>query len=193
MSKRIINVLCLHGCCQTKDVFKQILKNYIKLGEKQYNLKFHFIEAKYDHPDNGKTWFEEVLIVNDIGNIKYKPDIIDPVLDEINDVIDMLDIHILMGFSQGGNVVTSLLNYKFNKNLLGAVILSGYGFSKSMVSDDINIPVLGIASESDTIVPFELTPTKVILKHDKGHKIPTKKSFIRHILKFMQTQEFQDI
>ncbi len=70
MSKPV-NVLCLHGCNQTETMFRQLMKNFIKLGEKQYNLKFHFTEAKYDHPQGGKTWYNRPLDVAQIGKIEF--------------------------------------------------------------------------------------------------------------------------
>ena len=47
------------------------MKNYVRLGEKQYNLKFHFMEAQYDHPNGGKTWYNKPLDVKEIGAILY--------------------------------------------------------------------------------------------------------------------------
>lgn len=185
-----VNVLCLHGCCQTKDILEKIMKEYIRLGEKQYNLKYYFAEAKYNHPDGGKTWYSKPLIIENIGKVEYDKDLTDPTLDYIEELINELDIKVLFGFSQGGNVVDTFINYRDNPNIKAVVILSGYSFYNSTSTNMVNhnIPVLGVASMSDTIVPFALTPGDNILVHNKGHKVPTRKSFIRRILKFMQTQ-----
>jgi len=50
-------VLVLHGCCQWVDKIKLRMRNskLTKLGEKA-GINYHFIEARFDHPDGGKTW-----------------------------------------------------------------------------------------------------------------------------------------
>jgi predicted esterase len=183
-----INVLCLHGCNQTQEMFEGLLKHYIRLGEKQYNLKFHFTEAKYDHPLGGKTWYKTPLNVSEIGSIAYNKDLVDSTLDDINEIITSKNIQVLLGFSQGANVVDTFLAYR-NNNIISAVLLSGY----SLVDDgrkQVLTPVLNVVSDADTIVPSRLYPTGYIenrvLKHDKGHKLPTQAGQIREICTFMQ-------
>lgn len=70
-----------------------------------------------------------------------------------------LDIHVLLGFSQGANVVDTFLAYKGNPRIKCAVIMSGYSLvDPKRVSH--TIPVLGVISEIDDIVPHNLNPTQ---------------------------------
>ena len=186
-----INVLCLHGCNQTQEMFKRLLKNYIKFGEKQYGLKFHFTEAKYDHPDGGKTWYNKPLNVADIGSIKYDEDLVSDTLDDIETIIKDNNIHVLLGFSQGANVVDTFISHR-DSGIKCAVIMSGYSLVdvKELTRKELTMPLLGVVSNSDTVVPIEYNPTEMTLIHDKGHKLPTRNSEIRKICIFMQTQEY---
>lgn len=58
---------------------------------------------------------------------------------------------------------------------------------------EIKIPLLGVSSESDTVVPIKLNPTEMVLIHDKGHKLPTRNPQIRKILIFLQTQKYDPL
>ena len=187
-----VNVLCLHGCNQTQAMFEGLLKNFMKLGEKQYNLKFHFTEAKYDHPVGGKTWYNKPLNVPEIGSIPYDHDLVIDTLTDISEIIKKENINVLLGFSQGANVVDTFLshmNLEDHPTIKRAVLFSGY----SLVDEnrkDINVPALTIISEIDDIVPHKFNPTGYkemqVLKHDKGHKLPTQNPQIRQICNFMQ-------
>lgn len=184
----VINVLCFHGCCQTQASFQKYLKTYVKLGEQQYGLKFHFTEAKYDHPDGGKTWYNKPLVVGDIGSIAYSEELVNDTLDDIDELVETLKIDVLLGFSQGGNVIDTYLSYGDNKRIKRAVIMSGY----SLIDENrksYNVPILAVTSKEDTIVPFDLTRklSDNVLIHDKGHKLPTRKPQIRRICEFMKT------
>ena len=189
MEFKPVNVLCLHGCNQTEKMFRDLLKNYIKLGEKQYNLKFHFTEAVYDHPQGGKTWYCQPLDVKEIGSIKYDEELVSKTLDYIGELIVKLEIDVLLGFSQGANVVDTFLSHRDHPNIKRCVLLSGY----SLIDENrkpVDIPCLSVVSKEDTIVPMSLTPTdyneNIVLIHDKGHKLPTSNPQIRQICSFMQ-------
>lgn len=190
MLKMSVNVLCLHGCNQTETMFRDLMKNFIKLGEKQYGIKFHFTEAKYDHPLGGKTWYKVPLHVPDIGTIAYSEDLVKDTMDDIRELIHKNNITVLLGFSQGANVVDTYLAYFNNDNLIKrAVILSGYSLVDNNRNPSINVSVLGVVSDSDTVVSSNLNPTgyktSQVIKHDKGHKLPTSNTTIRQILTFM--------
>lgn len=189
-----VNVLCLHGCNQTTDMFKELLKNYIRLGEKQYNLKFHFMEGKYDHPNKGKTWYKQPLDVSQIGKIPYDEDLVMDTLNNVDKMINENDISVLLGFSQGANVVDTFLAYKSNNKIKYAVLMSGYSLVDENRKEEIDIPCLSIISEVDDIVKHDLNPTgykeSYVIKHDKGHKLPTSNTTIRQILTFMQSGKF---
>ncbi len=186
-----INVLCLHGCNQTESMFKDLMKNFIKLGEKQYNIKFHFTEAKYDHPLGNKTWYKTPLHVPDIGKIHYDENLVMDTLLDIDFIIKEKNISVLLGFSQGANVVDTYLAYmNRDGNIKRGVLMSGYSLVDEERRKDIDVPILGVISDSDTVVPSVLNPTgykeSLVIKHDKGHKLPTSNKTIREILTFMQ-------
>lgn len=198
LAENLVNVLCLHGCNQSEKMFRDLLKQFIKLGEKQYNLKFHFVEAKYDHPLGGKTWYNRPLDVAAIGSIPFDEDLVRDCLSDIATVIKEKNIHVLFGFSQGGNVVDTFLAYKYSASefpsIKCAVILSGYSLQDSN-RKDVDVPVLGVISSADDIVPAKYNPTGytkgIVLEHDKGHKLPTKNPQIREILMFMKDTKIQ--
>ena len=110
----MINVLCLHGCCQSEEVFRSYLKNMMRICKKEMN--FFFMEGRFDHPDGGKTWYPKPLVVKDIGNIEYTPGLVGDTLDLVHEFIIANDIAVLLGFSQGGNVIDAYLNYKHPEN-----------------------------------------------------------------------------
>jgi predicted esterase len=192
MSK--INILCLHGCNQTKDMFGSILKAFMELAstyEKNKSIKFnwHFVEAKYDHPFGGKTWYNKPLDVAQIGSIEMDNMLVADALADLDKTINDLDIHVLFGFSQGGNVVdTYLTNIPTNK-IKCAAIFSGYDLiNKARMP--VPIPVINVCSDIDEIVPSKfmpIYPNMTIKKHDKGHKIPTSRPLQREILDFIAT------
>jgi predicted esterase len=187
-----VNILCLHGCNQTSDMFKGLLKSTIEIANtysKSNNVTFnwHFTEGKYDHPIGGKTWYNKPLEVREIGSIPFDNDLVTDTLDNINKLIDDLNINVLLGFSQGGNVVDTFLVNRTNDKIKCGVIFSGYDLL-SENRQSVDIPIMAICSDSDQIVPSKFTPVYpniVVKKHDKGHKLPTSKPFVREIIEFM--------
>ena len=107
-------------------------------------------------------------------------------LDDIEKEINDLQINVLFGFSQGGNVVDTFLVNRINQ-ISCAVILAGYNLvdpNREMV----DTPVLNVCSDLDEIVPTKFMPVyknMVVQKHNKGHKIPSSKPFLREIVKFI--------
>lgn len=183
-------VLCLHGCRQSKDVFESILKPLVKMSEK-YDVNFYFIEGMYDCIDHGKTWYNKPLIIEDIGKINYDPELIKECMAQVDQFIIENNITVLLGFSQGGNVIDAYLR----SDCLGrmkiekAVIISGYSFIYPDVDLLLDTPLLSIFSPMDEIVRPEFKPVlyKNIeeIEHDKGHKIPTRKPILRRICEFL--------
>ena len=175
-----MNILCLHGCCQTTDILQNLMRDYIKIFPS--DTKWYFIEAKYDHSRCGKTWFQPELSLDQIGK-----DVVE--MDEITTKINENKINVLIGFSQGGNVVDCYLRLFNNDNIKCVVILSGYSFPK-LIKNPVILPILYISSEKDEIVSKNLIPTDytnmTLILHDKGHKIPTQKTIIKQILEFIK-------
>ena len=58
------NILCLHGCNQNEAMFKSILNTFTDtICKKDKNFSFHFLQAKYEHPNGGFTWYKKPLEV----------------------------------------------------------------------------------------------------------------------------------
>lgn len=191
-----VNVLCLHGCTQHAAMCQRLMKYYIKIGEKDDNIKYHWIEAMYDHPDGGKTWYAKPLVVSNIGKIEYDTELQEAATDAlkaIHDYVEANNITVLMGFSQGGNAVDLYMSVYQNPRIKRIVVMSGYslvGYDRTVPQ----IPCLNVCSDIDTIVPSKLIVNgygkQYILKHEKGHKTPTRKPIIRAICKFMGSGVF---
>lgn len=186
-----INILCLHGCCQTQNMFRDILKSTMEIANvycknKNNIIKWHFIEAKYNHSAGGKTWYKIELDVQKIGAIIMDHDIVDETINEIDEIVKTLNIDVLIGFSQGGNVVDTYIVNKEN-NIKCAVIFSGY----DLIDENrkkVNTPVMNICSDIDDIVKSKYMPiydNMIVKKHDKGHKLPTSKPFVREIIEYI--------
>jgi predicted esterase len=175
-------------------MFRDLLKNYMRLGEKQYGIVFHFMEAKYDHPNGGKTWYKRPLDVKEIGKIPYDEELVKDTLDDLTKVIKDNSIDVLLGFSQGANVVDTFLAYRGDPNIKRAVIMSGYSLVDHDRKKEINVPIVGVISEADDVVPHNLNPgnytESYVINHDKGHKLPTSNGIIRQLCTFMQTGTF---
>ena len=192
---KVINILCLHGCNQTEKMFQDLMKPMIQLANtfcksKECKMIWHFVEAKYDHSLGGKTWYNVELNVEQIGSIQMCLEMVNPTLDDIDKIIKNLAIDVLLGFSQGGNVVDTYLTNKYNSLdclIKCAVIFSGYDLIDPN-RKKIEIPVLNVCSDSDEIVKpiyMPIYPNMTIMKHEKGHKLPTSKPFVREIIQFI--------
>jgi predicted esterase len=188
----MINILCLHGCNQNKQMFEDLTKNLRQIAtsySKQNNCSefvWHYVEAKYDHSLGNKTWYPVELDVPKIGTIEMDHEMVDGTLDELDKIIVDLKIDVLVGFSQGGNVVDTYLVNKSN-SIKCAVIFSGYDLVDGN-RKAIETPVMNVYSDEDTIVPSKFMPiykNMVTKQHDKGHKLPTSKPFVRDIVDFM--------
>lgn len=181
-----VHVLCLHGCCQDVSIFRSIMKDYIKIGSKQ-GLVFHFLEAMYKDPSKGKTWYSRPLEVEKIGSIPYEPELVATAMDQLAKAIKETGATVLLGFSQGGNVVDTFLHhYHHDGPIERAVLCSTYPLvswftEKSKKPDEskeskeaeeseepdpydkrepLALPVLSIvSSEGDTITPPATQPT----------------------------------
>ena len=190
-----INILCLHGCNQNKQIFEDLTKNLRQIAttySKQNNCSefiWHYIEAKYDHSLKNKTWYPIELDIPKIGTIEIDHEMVSTTLDELDKEIKDLKIDVLIGFSQGGNVVDTYLVYKSN-SIKCAVIFSGYNLVDANRTV-VDTPVMNVYSNKDTIVLPKFMPVyknMTVKQHDKGHKLPTSKPFVRDIVDFIFQQ-----
>jgi len=195
MENQKIRVLCLHGCNQNTEIFSGYMKNMMRICKK--TIEFFFLEAEYDHPIGGKTWYHKPLNVPDIGSIEYSNELVGDTLEKVQQEIVKNNIDVLLGFSQGGNVVDAYLAYELPKHKENrpkkAVILSGYELvDKERKKDDQEVPVMSIFSDEDDVVLSKHRPVKHKnlneLKHDMGHKIP-RSDDVRRIKEFIESLE----
>lgn len=181
----MLNIGILHGCFQNSEIVSVLMKDYIKKIKSGTNdqVAFHFLNAQYKHPDKGLMWYETVLDLDRIGTNDIPDTDVQNTLDYVESWIMSNQITILIGFSQGGNVVSTYLRLRNNdRHISTAAIISGYDFPRYT---DYSIPYIGLIlvhSEEDKVVDYRLTPKTslyhCILKHEKGHIICCRSSFV---------------
>jgi predicted esterase len=189
-AKESIKVLALHGSSQTAKMFENILQDMIRIAT-QKQVHFSFLEAKYDHPLGGKSWYSKPLNVTDIGQVRFQHDLVNSTMQDLAQEIADKNITCLLGFSQGANVADTYIRHfveEKQQQLKCAVLCSGY----ELVEEDgpiSNIPVLNVISKEDEIVPWQLEPKHYkyaqTMVHNKGHKMPTSKLQVRQLIDFI--------
>lgn len=183
-----INIAILHGCCQTPEMIKGLMKDYIKKIEKQCKEKtlevnFFFPSGQFEHLDKGKMWYQTTLELDRIGSDDIPESDIISTLEYIECFIKTNKINILIGFSQGGNVVSTYLRLKNeDRHIKTAAIISGYDFPRYLKCHFNNINLIIVYSKEDNVVDYKLSPVSVFdtldMVHEKGHTIFTRGSFV---------------
>ena len=191
-------VLCLHGNRQSKEIFENVLTNTLLRAYKRYHkdttnpniMEWQFMEAPFPHSETGRTWYNKELTLSDIGYMSFSEDLTCDTLNMLDTYIKTHEIDILVGFSQGGNVVDTYLRHRPN-TIKCAVLFSGYSLITSIPPVYPHTSILNVVSEQDNIVPVTFIPefpkhqfTNTIY-HDKGHKIPTSPIILREIMDFI--------
>ena len=205
-----INVLCLHGYGQDKTVFQQAMRRYLNRA-KHDGVRYLFVEAPHDHIHGGKQWLDQYLALpvrredltyseRGCTESMESMDLIDQfialynahkytqVLDAMARHIDRYNINVLLGFSQGANVIDTFLSHRDAPRIQCAVLMSGY----SCVDVDrrvIQIPVLAVTSPNDTVTPSALqTPTEhmAVIEHNEGHLVSKGRSIVRQVIAFIK-------
>jgi len=190
--KKNINILCLHGCNQSREIFETITKHFREISftfskTNDCNINFHYTEALYDHSCGGKSWYNVEFDISKIGTIEYDSDTVNPTINHIDKLVSELNIDVLLGFSQGGNVVDTYLVNKTN-SIKCAIIFSGYNFIDENRNVNVETHVMNVISEEDKIVPSKFMPiykNMEVRYHNKGHKLPTSKPFVRNIIEYI--------
>lgn len=152
MNSIVIGVL--HGCRQDSVVFQRLFKDYVNKFQNKLDVSFVFIDAQYPHEDDGKMWYKNQLHLNEIGVTNFPMEDIEHTINYIDNQIEMHHIQILIGFSQGGNVVSTYLKLRQNNQINLAIIMAGYDFP-ILSTVQVNIPTLYIGSDRDEIVPIK--------------------------------------
>lgn len=168
-----MNILCLHGCRQTKEIFKKLLKISVIKSENN----FFFIDGLYNHSQHGKMWYEQELQIKDIGVTIYDPKTTVKTMEQINNSITENKINMLFGFSQGANVIDTYLQLTHDKRIEKAILISGYSFTG--ISRNCLTPVTTVHSIVDNIVDPKYNPKFIKSKcivHNNGHKLVLNKT-----------------
>jgi predicted esterase len=181
-----MNILICHGCRQNDEIIQSLFRDYVKKIKKiQPDANFTYLNGQYYHPDKGRMWYETVLDLERIGTDDIPESDINNTLDYLESVIKANNINILIGFSQGGNLVSTYLRLRNqNYHIKRAAIISGYDFPK-YTEEFLEIDQLILVfSKNDEIVNYHLAPSiriskeSIIMEHNKGHKINQQGSFI---------------
>lgn len=164
-------VLVLHGCRQGKlddlsgsvDVYSYARTLHKKLRTKYgtlYALAPHTFYDEETGCERGRHWFEKQLKIEDIpGGIDFDEELMMPTLDMLHETISKFNVSVLVGFSQGANVIdTYLAHHPAPHPITSVVLFSGYGFK----CDDrrtVDVPCLLVGCPEDNIVPW---PTQFV-------------------------------
>ena len=180
----MINVLCLHGCRQSDEDFRNHNKDLIRIA-KSAGIRLHFISAPYDHEIRGKSFINRDPGMPD----EFLPEFsdlsrYDRSLEIIYDFIIRNDITCLLGFSEGACIIDTILRTKNQilTKITRCVLMNGTSFGNvpsEIANNDISI--LSVISENDAIVTVAQKPIydpsvkELVLRHDRGHNIPRTK------------------
>ena len=195
----------LHGCCQGTrddkgrlDIQRYGKKLWKKIGRR---CNVQFLEADYDYintetgQQQGKHWYEKQLQVADIpSGIPFE----DGYMQTINRLHEIVVANsdqpvVLVGFSQGANVIdTYLAHHPEPAPVMAAILFSGYGFVSSQ-RRSISIPTVYVGHPEDSIVPFPDDSSWLssydnlkVFTHDtrckNNHGIPTRAKLLDEII-----------
>lgn len=147
----------------------------------------HLIEGQYEHPLRGKMWFRTELKLDEIGTDVIPPEDIHDTMHYLHSIVTTNNIHTLMGFSQGANVIDTYLRLTNDDEFIqSAVILNGYTFPRYSHMVPRVRHMQCILSDNDDIVKPSLLinnyPNAILHCHEKGHKINTSKPFVRKVI-----------
>lgn len=148
----------LHGCCQDNAIFTSLMKPYCEIMKKTYGVtECIFIEAQYEHSRKGKTWFQRELELTKIGTDDISNEDIELTLSYVEDIIRKQNIEILIGFSQGGNVMDTYLRTRnTDDHIKRAMILNAYSFPRYVHLKPSLEKLVFITSLQDDIVPHDI-------------------------------------
>lgn len=188
-----MNIAILHGCRQSDEMMKSLMREYEKKIKAHFkDATFYYINAQYPHVDTGRMWFSTHLDLERIGTDDIPEKDIMDTMKYVSNIITTNNINVLIGFSQGGNVISSYLRlFNQDKHIKCAIIISGYDFPRYQHLP-IEIPLLFIGSKEDIIVDIKLKPVNCIditeMEHSKGHIINQQKSFITSIVNWLSNK-----
>ncbi|MBB19620.1 MAG: hypothetical protein CMP20_09195 [Rickettsiales bacterium] len=201
--------IVLHGCCQgTRDNkgrldIERYGKKLWKKARKRSDVEF--VEALYTYinpetdQQQGKHWYDKQLQVADIPHGIAFEDGYMQTVEHLHDIIVGFGDRpvVLVGFSQGANVIdTYLAHHAKPVSVLAAVLFSGYGFV-STKRQTISVPTVYVGHPEDSIVPFpdgtepycswmDSYENLKVFTHDtrckNNHGIPTRATLLDEII-----------
>lgn len=208
-----VTILVLHGCCQGNlipskggeeklDIMSYGKVLWKKLGK---DNRIVFARAPYlyleeDGTQRGLHWYQDQLDVADIpGGIPYDPERHYSTLESLHKTIEQVGADVLIGFSQGSNVIDTYLTHYGGVEGEGcisrAVLFSGYGFTcEGEISRRVvTTPTLFVGCPQDNIVPW---PPRFVSyerfecwqhagNKNNPHVLPSKKPFINDIVEWI--------
>lgn len=183
-----LRIAVLHGCCQNSEMIENLLKDYIKKVKKTNgDNQVYFIQGQYIHRDRGYMWYRTHLELDRIGSDDIPESDINETLDYIESFIKEKEINCLIGFSQGGNVVSTYLRLRNgDSHITKSIIMAGYDFPRYVNLPIIVSKLILIYSEEDKIVDYKLTESisseAIKLSHNKGHIIYNRGGFITALI-----------
>jgi len=200
--------LVLHGCRQgirddkgRLDIERYAKKLFKKLS-KTYRVKVLQARHPLSDQEQGRQWYAKPLHIQDIPlGIPFEDDYMQTI-HELHETIERSDPQgrgvLLVGFSQGANVIDTYLAHQPEPALVTAAILfSGYGFVSSE-RRDVDVPTIYVGHPDDSIVPFPDGSEPYcswmnsyddirVLEHDtrckNNHGIPTRATLLDEIIK----------
>jgi predicted esterase len=181
------------------------------------NIEFHFLDAPYQHSDGGLTWTDPPLDVTDIWHdensvdtrqdalhavpkIPYNLSILERSFQLLDEEIQKIQPHVLLGFSQGSFVIYEYIRNKWtpSSTIRKIIAMSGYTFDNILSDEVYDIDILNVVHPMDNVVPaslmFDKSNKVKILKHNnknyvepcrEAHVMPTRNNDMRYICDFI--------
>jgi poly(3-hydroxyalkanoate) synthetase len=185
-----MNILVCHGCRQDIKTITSLFKKYEKEIKRNYpDSSISYLEGQYDHYDHGKMWYKTCLTLENIGSNDIPENEIQETLDYLESYIRENNINVLIGYSQGGNLVSTYLRLRNEDfHIKSASIISGYDFPIYVKFQMKIKKLVFVYSQSDEIVNHLLKPSINIscvykdLIHERGHKIEQKSDFVKNFV-----------
>ena len=147
------NFYCFHGCGQTPEVFKQLLKNLEKNAITKHKLDcdFHYVKGNFKLKEKGYSWYKEP---NKRGGGGYRVDLktrenkLSKTFSEIKTKTNVM----LLGFSEGAMYALDLaMKYSVHKEspIIGVVAIAPPFSPDAIAKYKCHLPGVLIVSDND--------------------------------------------
>lgn len=198
----ILRIGALHGARQDVATFestcrtllRKLRQHWLSLHGPEAEVELHLLPAPYAHPERGGMWFATHLCLSQIGSNFVDDADVGDTMDIVQAWVRARDITMLVGFSQGGNVVATYLRLRnADRHIDRAIIVSGYDYPRYVHDFPIEVERLVIVySDQDDVVSGHYTSDLVhtvsdtthvcLVSHDHGHRMSIPASGITQIV-----------